>query len=151
MRQLAVRSSTLSAPSDRRSLPLQGHGLHAPSQRTYSPRSTSACLSNPLSLLPSLILALAFGLALPVAAHAQDTASFSISSPDFKDGGVVSNQQMYDQGRCHGANRSPALTWHHAPAGTQRFAVTLYDPDAPGRGWWHWAVANIPASVHSLP
>jgi len=155
MRQLAVRSSTLSAPCDRRRLSLQGHALRATSQSTCGPGSPSACLSNAPGLLSSLILALALafvpGLALPVAAHAQDTASFSISSPDFRDGGVVTNQQMYNQGRCHGYNRSPALTWHHAPPGTQRFAITLHDPDAPGRGWWHWAVANIPASVHSLP
>jgi len=103
------------------------------------------------ALAAALTLALALTLAPTMTAHAQDTAPFSISSPDFKDGDLVSSQQMYNQGRCHGANRSPAVSWRHAPAGTQRFAITLYDPDAPGRGWWHWAVANIPASVHSLP
>ncbi len=48
---------------------------------------------------------------------------------------------------------SPALTWHNAPAGTQSFALLMYDPDAPtGSGWWHtgWPI-NIPADVTSLP
>ena len=29
--------------------------------------------------------------------------------------------------------------------------MTCLDPDAPsGSGWWHWSVANLPASVTSL-
>jgi Raf kinase inhibitor-like YbhB/YbcL family protein len=27
----------------------------------------------------------------------------------------------------------------------------MFDQDAPGRGWWHWAVEGIPATVGSLP
>jgi Raf kinase inhibitor-like YbhB/YbcL family protein len=50
-----------------------------------------------------------------------------------------------------GRDRSPALTWSGAPDATRSFAITVYDPDAPsGSGWWHWAVANVPATVTAL-
>ena len=38
------------------------------------------------------------------------------------------------------------------PKGTEAFAITVYDPDAPtGSGWWHWQLVNIPKDVTSLP
>jgi Raf kinase inhibitor-like YbhB/YbcL family protein len=44
------------------------------------------------------------------------------------------------------------LAWSNPPAGTKRFAITGYDPDAPtGSGWWHWTVVNLPATTHALP
>ncbi|WP_392560788.1 YbhB/YbcL family Raf kinase inhibitor-like protein [Orbus mooreae] len=49
---------------------------------------------------------------------------------------------------CHGENRSPMLAWQDIPAGTEYFAITVYDPDAPtGSGWWHWQIINIPKDV----
>lgn len=55
-------------------------------------------------------------------------------------------------GRCGGDNRSPALDWSGAPAGTKSFALTLFDPDAGGgHGFWHWVVLDIPVEQTYLP
>ncbi|GAA3296925.1 YbhB/YbcL family Raf kinase inhibitor-like protein [Dactylosporangium vinaceum] len=55
-------------------------------------------------------------------------------------------------GTLPGDNVSPELSWGGAPAGTRSYAVTVYDPDAPtGSGFWHWAVANLPATTTTLP
>ena len=53
---------------------------------------------------------------------------------------------------CSGGNIAPSFNWSGAPAGTQSFALKIYDRDAPtGLGWIHWQVVNIPSSLHSLP
>lgn len=78
--------------------------------------------------------------------------AFELSSPDVHDGQPLSKIQEYRGFGCNGDNRAPALNWTGAPAGTQSFAITVYDPDAPtGSGWWHWLLFNLPAATSALP
>ena len=89
-----------------------------------------------------------FGTLIFTAASSQ---AFSIKSDDFVDGSTVKKEQLYDQGECKGKNESPQLSWSDLPKGTQSIAVTLFDPDSVGNGWWHWVVVDIPATATSLP
>jgi Raf kinase inhibitor-like YbhB/YbcL family protein len=82
---------------------------------------------------------------------AQAEGTFALSSTNLRDGAQVAAPQVFDEDGCTGGNRSPQLTWRNPPAGTRSYAVTIFDPDAPGPGWWHWAVADIPAKVNALP
>lgn len=65
-------------------------------------------------------------------------------------GGTIAPGQVYDRSGCRGGNVSPGLSWAGPPPGTRSFAVLMFDLDAPGGGWWHWAVFDIPATVTAL-
>jgi Raf kinase inhibitor-like YbhB/YbcL family protein len=79
-------------------------------------------------------------------ARLPEVASFTVTSTTIADGAALPPEQR------SGKNVSPQLRWSGAPAGTKSYAVTVYDPDAPtGSGFWHWAVADIPATVTELP
>ncbi|WP_179405455.1 YbhB/YbcL family Raf kinase inhibitor-like protein [Burkholderia guangdongensis] len=106
--------------------------------------------------LPGLPSVLGLGLALAcmagfVCGPARAQPAFTLTSDNLKSGGRVPPAQVFDRGDCSGGNHSPQLSWHNPPPGTRGYAVTMFDPDAPGHGWWHWAVASIPATVTSLP
>ena len=91
------------------------------------------------------------GAALISMASSAQAAEFSVSSPSLQPDGTLPTAHVLNSFGCTGGNISPALSWRNVPSGTQSFALTAYDPDAPtGSGWWHWVVYNIPATVHSV-
>jgi Raf kinase inhibitor-like YbhB/YbcL family protein len=76
--------------------------------------------------------------------------SFSLTSEDISEGAPLADAHVGDW--AGGGNQSPQLSWSGFPANTASFALTCFDPDAPtGSGFWHWAVANIPATITELP
>ncbi len=82
-----------------------------------------------------------------------DVPAFTVTSDDVQDGQRLAEPQRSGiMDIPNGADVSPQLSWSGAPAETKSFAVTIYDPSAPtASGFWHWAVANIPASTTNLP
>jgi hypothetical protein len=78
--------------------------------------------------------------------------SFSLTSSTITDGQPLATPQVSGIMGAGGEDVSPQLSWSGFPAATRSFAVTVYDPDAPTlSGFWHWAVANLPADVTELP
>ncbi|HEX4578872.1 MAG TPA: YbhB/YbcL family Raf kinase inhibitor-like protein, partial [Candidatus Dormibacteraeota bacterium] len=66
---------------------------------------------------------------------------FALTSQDITEGEEVPVAQRSGIFGAGGEDRSPQLSWTGFPEGTQSFAVTVYDPDAPtASGFWHWAV-----------
>ena len=73
-------------------------------------------------------------------------------SASITDGQPLATPQISGIMGAGGEDVSPQLSWSGFPDETRSFAVTVYDPDAPTlSGFWHWAVANLPASVTELP
>lgn len=103
-----------------------------------------------VAALAALALALPAGASPGKSAHAKG-GKLTVKSADLKQGGKLTDEQVFDGFGCSGKNVSPELSWQGAPEGTKSFVVTVYDPDAPtGSGWWHWVVYDIPAGTTSL-
>lgn len=76
--------------------------------------------------------------------------AFELASDDVIEGQPMDLDYAHDS--LGGGNLSPHLRWSGFPAGTRSFAVTCYDPDAPtGSGFWHWFLADLPATTTQLP
>ncbi len=71
--------------------------------------------------------------------------SIRLTSTAFSDGTPIPSKYT-----CSGADVSPPLSWSSVPGGTQSLAVTLIDPDAPGRPFVHWLIFDLPASATGL-
>ncbi|WP_428623586.1 YbhB/YbcL family Raf kinase inhibitor-like protein [Sedimenticola sp.] len=77
-----------------------------------------------------------------------------LTSESFADGEMLGCKHILSETYgfgCKGDNLSPQFSWSGTPEGTQSYALTCFDPDAPtGSGFWHWVVVNIPTDVTAL-
>jgi len=79
--------------------------------------------------------------------------SFRLTSETVKNGRPLPIDQFSGVfGVPGGKDISPQLSWSGFPKGTKSFVVSMFDPEAPTMsGFWHWVVADLPASTTSLP
>ncbi len=106
-----------------------------------------------LSLLAfSPLVSMAKGNNAVSASKEPELHPFTITSPDFRDDKPLPRTAEFGGGGgCNGKNIAPTLNWENVPAGTQGFAFTMNDVDAPvAGGFHHWIVYNIPAQVRTL-
>ncbi|TME59950.1 MAG: YbhB/YbcL family Raf kinase inhibitor-like protein, partial [Chloroflexi bacterium] len=102
------------------------------------------------------LLALSLLLSLSRTSHVAIASNkalhpFTITSPNFRDGGPLSQKNEFNQFGCTGSNLAPELNWTNVPAGTKSFAMLMSDYDAPvAGGFHHWIVYNIPAGAREL-
>lgn len=74
----------------------------------------------------------------------------TLTSQDFNDGDRLPDRSVIHE--LGGQDETPQLSWTNIPEGTETFALTCLDPDAPtAAGFWHLSMFNIPATVTSLP
>lgn len=77
--------------------------------------------------------------------------SFTLNSSDISSGESLLTDQVSGIMGAGGQDISPQLSWSGFPKTTKSFVVSVFDPKAPtASGFWHWVVADIPASVTEL-
>lgn len=70
----------------------------------------------------------------------------NVTSQAFKAGASIPTRYT-----CGGDDVSPPISWSGAPSGAKSVALTVIDPDAPGRPFVHWVVFNMPPTTAALP
>jgi Raf kinase inhibitor-like YbhB/YbcL family protein len=125
-----------------------------------------------------LASALTSCLALALSAHAtyaQPTQpTLKVTLPAIPDGAPIPAEYAFciedGKGKAGlGANKSPELRWEGAPASTRSFVILVTDPKVPSKAddlnkegrtiskdlprvdFYHWALADIPATLTHLP
>ncbi|MBN1878036.1 MAG: YbhB/YbcL family Raf kinase inhibitor-like protein [Anaerolineae bacterium] len=93
-----------------------------------------------------VVLLVGCGRGTDVPGSPTQTTALSLSSPAFVHEGTIPARYT-----CDGDDISPALIWDEPPAGTQRLALIVDDPDAPVGTWVHWVLYNIPSDTRELP
>jgi Raf kinase inhibitor-like YbhB/YbcL family protein len=76
---------------------------------------------------------------------------FVVKSKTFEDGGRIPQSMVYNGvagSTCTGGDKSPQLSWYHAPREARSFTVLMFDVTA---SFTHWGMYNIPASTTNLP
>ncbi len=68
-----------------------------------------------------------------------------IKSNDFEH-----NKMLDAKFTCQGQDISPQLIFENVPEGTKSLALSVVDPDAPGGGFIHWLVYNIPVGIKEI-
>jgi len=68
-----------------------------------------------------------------------------LSSEDLEENGFIPSRFT-----CDGEDVSPQLYWEDVPEDAKSFALSMTDPDAPGRTFIHWLVCNMPQGVRRI-
>lgn len=74
---------------------------------------------------------------------------FHVESPTFAAGAELPRESARID--CGGGNDRPEIRWTGSPPRTRSFALTVFDPDARGKGFWHWVRYDIPARAVDVP
>src|SRR5256884_4946964 len=118
------------------------------------PRKISVLVGTGILVLGLLALSLLLSFSRtsqPALASSNALHPFTITSPEFRDGGPLPKKAEFNKFGCTGSNIAPQLNWTNVPAGTRSFAMLMSDYDAPvAGGFHHWIVYNIPAGAREL-